>query len=234
MRDGSGSVLPRVCRVLQDDTHHLVPAHYAGSEDSAVKRLADGQDDFEALLQLERATSDLVQGEAGLLPAITVRELIFDPPYSAIVNAAFIHAHPLGSRFNGPERGAWYAAFSLETACAEAAFHKSLELQEIEWREEEIFVLGDFLADFHAELHDIRKQRRFQNCLNPDSYAASQKLGRELMQAGSAGIVYPSVRHAGGICIACFRPALVYNVRKGSDISIKFADAFTPPKIDKA
>ena len=25
---------------------------------------------------------------------------------------AFAHAHPFGSRFNGPDRGAWYAAFA--------------------------------------------------------------------------------------------------------------------------
>jgi hypothetical protein len=28
------------------------------------------------------------------------------------------------------------------------------------------------------------------------------------------GIVYPSVRRAKGTCLACFRPALVMNVRK--------------------
>ena len=33
--------------------------------------------------------------------------------------------------------------------------------------------------------------------------------------AGSLGVVYPSVRHAGGTCVACFRPALVANVRCG-------------------
>lgn len=36
-----------------------------------------------------------------------------------------------------------------------------------------------------------------------------------LFEEGSLGVVYPSVRHSGGTCIACFRPALVMNVRKG-------------------
>jgi hypothetical protein len=35
------------------------------------------------------------------------------------------------------------------------------------------------------------------------------------MEAGSLGVVYPSVRHQGGTCLACFRPALVTNVRRG-------------------
>jgi hypothetical protein len=33
--------------------------------------------------------------------------------------------------------------------------------------------------------------------------------------AGLLGVIYPSVRHEGGICLACFRPPLVMNVRKG-------------------
>lgn len=42
------------------------------------------------------------------------------------LNAAFTHANPLGSRFNGPERGAWHAGFKAETAKAEVTFHKSV------------------------------------------------------------------------------------------------------------
>jgi hypothetical protein len=33
---------------------------------------------------------------------------------------------------------------------------------------------------------------------------------------GALGVVYPSVRRRGGTCLACFRPALVANVRKGA------------------
>ena len=36
--------------------------------------------------------------------------------------AAFCHAHPLGSRFAGADRGAWYAGFEIETSHAEVAF----------------------------------------------------------------------------------------------------------------
>ena len=34
-----------------------------------------------------------------------------------------------------------------------------------------------------------------------------------LLDEGSNGIVYRSVRHEGGECVACFRPKLVLNVR---------------------
>ena len=52
-------------------------------------------------------------------------------PQFRMINAAFTYAHPQGSRFNGPERGAWYCSFELETALAEVAFHKSVEYEEI-------------------------------------------------------------------------------------------------------
>ena len=48
-----------------------------------------------------------------------------------------------------------------------------------------------------------------------DSYVASQALAETLLEAGSLGVVYPSVRREGGTCLACFRPALVTNVRRG-------------------
>ena len=49
---------------------------------------------------------------------------------------------------------------------------------------------------------------------------ASQALANALLYAGSNGIVYPSVRHSAGTCIACFRPALVFHPRRGQEYRI--------------
>ena len=224
-------MLPRVSDVLRDGTHRLIPSRYSGRDESVLTRLTDDPKDLNALFELEGATNDRLLGEAGLLPGITVRELVFGLSYSRIVNAAFTHASPLGSRFNGPERGAWYAAFTRETSELEVAYHKSKELQEVNWQEKEAFSYVDFLADFRGTFHDIRGDARFGDCLDPGSYKASQRLARELVEGGSAGVVYPSVRHKGGTCIACFRPALVNNVRKGSSICITFENALAVPEI---
>jgi RES domain-containing protein len=223
--------LPNVADILYDNTHRLIPSRYSGQDDSVLTRLTDDVEDLNALFELEGATNDRLLGEAGLLPGISLRELVFGLSYSHIVNAAFTHARPLGSRFNAPERGAWYAALARETSELEVAYHKGKELQEINWQEKETFTYVDFLADFRGSFHDIRKDARFRNCLDPNSYSASQRLAVELLERGSAGIVYPSVRHRAGTCIVCFRPALVNNVRKGSSISISFENAFAPPDI---
>jgi hypothetical protein len=224
-------MLPRVSRLLQDDTHRLIPSAYSDGSETVLNRLASDPEELSPLFELEGATNDRLQGEAGLLPGITVHELVFGLSYSHIVNAAFTHAHPLGSRFNGPDRGAWYGGFSLETSSREVAFHKGQELLEIDWQEKETFTFVDFLADFRGEFHDIRQNSSFTTCLDPNSYSDSQQLAGALLEAGSAGIVYPSVRHLTGTCIACFRPALVNNVRKGCQVSVIFADAHAHPEI---
>jgi hypothetical protein len=222
-------VHPRVSRVRQDDTHRLIPSRFA--DESVLTRLIDDPAILHALFELEGATNERLLGEAGLLPGISVRELVFGLPYSHIVNATFTHALPTGSRFNGPDRGVWYAAFALQTSAIEVAYHKSRELQEINWQEKETFTYVDFLADFRAEFHDLRPGRGFAKYLDRNSYAASQRLAAELLDKGSEGVIYPSVRHEPGTCIACFRPALVNNVRKSSEVSITFANASAAPDI---
>ncbi len=196
-----------------------------------MTRLTDDTEELNTLFELEGATNDRLLGEAGVLPGITVRELVFGIPYSHIINAAFTHANPLGGRFNGPERGVWYAAFARETSEREIAYHRGKELQEIRWKERETFSYVDFLADFRATFRDLRGDGRFRDCLNRNSYKASQRLAAQLLEQGSPGIVYPSVRHKGGTCVACFRPALVSNVRKGKFLSITFENALAAPEI---
>lgn len=219
---------PSVTFIRQDDTHRLIPSRF--SDERALARLG-GDEDLQDLIELDSATDDHLVAEQNLLPGISVHELLFGLPYAHVVNAAFAHAHPSGSRFNGPDRGAWYAAFELETAQAEIAFHKAQELLEISWRERETFVFCDFLADFRADFQDIRHDRSYSDCLEPNSYRSSQKLARELLAAGAAGIVYPSVRRSTGTCLVCFRPALVTNVRRDGTVTLTFPDAYSAPMI---
>ncbi len=205
--------LPPVSLVRQFDTHRLVPSKYLPRGDSVLTRIADNAEHLRDIFDLDAATNDRLLAEAERLPAIGPHELVFDVPFHTIINGAFCHPHPLGARFNGPDRGAWYAAFALETSKAEVAFHKSVELAEVNWWNEEV-TYDDYLADFSADFHDLRGRGAFERCLSPDSYLASQALAERLLESGSMGVVYPSVRHEAGTCIACFRPSLVMNVRR--------------------
>jgi hypothetical protein len=221
---------PPVIELRQDDTHRLVPSKYAVEGASALSRLVDEQSELQQLSELERSTDSRVLGESGLLPGIGIHELVFGVSYAHLVNAAFTYAHPGDSWFSGSERGAWYAAFRLETAQAEVAFHRGRELQEIKWPHPEEFEYVEYLADFRAEFHDIRNRSEFRECLSPGTYAGSQRLARILLEQGSAGIVYPSVREkTHGNCVSCFRPALVINVRKGVSLTVTFENASASP-----
>jgi len=221
---------PKKTHLEQDDTHRLIPNRFFEGE-SVLSRLGLPPAQMSHLYQLDDATNDRLAGEAGRLPGITVHELVFGVPHFHIVNASFTHAQPHGSRFSGPERGVWYAGFSLKTAQTEVAFHYARGLREINWQEEETVSYREYLADFRGDFHDLRNDPANKKYLQPDTYRASQRLGRQLLERGSAGVVYPSVRHAGGTCIACFRPALVSNVRDGALVTFTFPDATHPPKV---
>jgi hypothetical protein len=199
--------------VRQPGTHRLVPSRRLPRGDSVLVGIADDEAHLQAIFELDGATNDRLLAEQGRAAGIGPEELLTAVPFASVVNAAFTHAHPLGARFSGPDRGAWYAGFELETAQAEVAFHKAAALAEIGWPDDAV-TYDDYQADFDAELHDLRGARGFARCLSPVSYRASQALADALLEAGSLGLVYPSVRRAGGTCVVCFRPALVTHVKR--------------------
>jgi hypothetical protein len=219
--------LPAARLVRRNDTHRLIPSRYSDGGDSVLTDLAADDADLQSIFDLESATNERLLAERNLAVGIGIHELVFGVPHYRIVNAAFCHPHPLGGRFNGPERGAWYAAFDVETAHAEIAFHKWIELAEVGWAEEAL-TYDDYLADFSASFHDLRRDERFREALAPDSYVVSQKLAQRLLDEGSLGIVFPSVRRRRGTCLACFRPALVMNVRKGRTYTFRWEGKARP------
>ena len=123
--------LPPVSLVRQIDTHRLVLSRHLPQSDSVLVAISDDDAHLQAIFELDAATNDRLLAGQRLLPGIGLEELIFAVPHAAVVNAAFCHPHPLGSRFNGPNRGAWYAAFALDTSQNEVVFHKTVQLAEI-------------------------------------------------------------------------------------------------------
>jgi len=221
------ALVPKLTALRQFDTCRLIPSRFAEVEDSVLAPLAENNDILRDLFDLDNATNERLRGESGLLPGIGVDELVFGVPNFRIINAAYTYARPEGSRFNDGDRGSWYCAFEAETALAEVAFHKTVEYQEI-GRFDDGVTYQALLADFNATFHDLRGVRAYSRCLDPHSYVASQALAAELLDRGSMGVIYPSVRREGGINLACFRPALVVNVRKGPAYRLTWAGSPQP------
>lgn len=155
-------------------------------------------------------------------------EWVIGKPMATVIMAAFCHPRPGGGRFNGPDRAAWYASTSLDTAHAEAVYHRTAELLEIGVLETRV-QMRLYLAAFDAVFHDVRPDLPENLALHdPARYAASQSFARELLNNGSNGVLYRSVRRPGGECIACFRPGLVINFRPDAHFEYRWEGTRTP------
>ena len=197
----------------QYDLFRLIPSRFAEEEDSVLSVIADNDIHLKDLFELDNATNQRLLAESDRMPGIGIDELVFGIPNFRVINAAFTYTRQEGSRFNGPDRGAWYCSFELDTALAEVVFHKTVEYTEINIFNDTVSYQL-YLADFSSEFHDIRKLKDREKYLDPQSYQESQLLSAQLLEGGSLGIIYPSVRKVGGTNLACFRPALVGDVRK--------------------
>ena len=217
---------PPLTPLVVHDTARLIPSKYSSDEDSVLTRLADDNDHLDVIFALDHAANDRLRAQADLLPGIATSELVADVPYASIINAAFCHASPNGARFNGPDRGAWYAGFNVRTSLAEVSFHHALWLQETNYFYDSI-TYDTYLADFDGAFHDLRHQPAFADCLDPDDYRAAQALAADLFARNATGIIYPSARAAGD-CIACFQPKAVANVRKEKRYRLTWSGAQTP------
>ena len=184
-------------------------------------------EDLPYILELEGWSNDRLSAELGLIHSIPKEEWVVGIPNATVIMAAFCHPRAGGGRFNGPDRGAWYAACALDAGLAETIFHRTKELKEIGVFETRV-EMRQYLADFDCELHDVRASPTFDACHDPSSYAVSQELGRRLLTAGSNGVCYRSVRHPGAECIACFRPCLVLNVRQAAHFEYKWQGSPIP------
>jgi hypothetical protein len=81
------------------------------------------------------------------------------------------------------------------------------------------------------EGRNANMNRELARCLKKgpvlECYGPGQDLANHLLYSGSNGIVYPSVRNPGGTSIVCFRPALVYNVRRSAQYKLSISSGIS-------
>ncbi len=164
---------------------------------------------WEALIAAEMLTNPRLRDELGEIALVPPKERVAGPGASYVM-ASFTHLNPKGSRFSDGSYGVYYAADDFPTARAETIYHFELfardsgdGIRDIDMR----VVVGRIDERFH-DIESLAEPDR-SAVLQPDDYTASQALGRRLREAGSNGVVYPSVRHAGGRCLGAFRPKAV-------------------------
>lgn len=180
--------------------------------------LVDDEEELELLAEIEGATNTRLIAQDKGISGLAANELVYDVPHAHFINASFAYAKPQQpNRFNGSDRGAWYAALELETCLEEVGYHLSNALADtgdyhaiVEYAEMFCSLAGEFL--------DLRQVQNHPS-LDPDkatAYPIGNALADSARAEGLNGIIYPSVRHKGGTCIVALRPAAVQSVRQGA------------------
>jgi hypothetical protein len=219
-----------------DGMHRLIPSRYSAppsyaDEGTVLSAIADSEAMLDDITLLDGASNDRIRTEQRGSIGISTYELIYGIPNAHIVNAAYCYTSDEGARFSDHTRGAWYAADEIETSIAEVTYHRAKHLAEIivpnlpgERPDRDHSTYDDWLSDFRSTFHELAPAEDYANCLQPEPvpqcYLPGQKLAQALLESGSNGILYPSTRRANHLCLACFRPALVYNPRRETRLAI--------------
>lgn len=198
--------------------HRLIPSRFPpiGLFDTVATPA-----DLAAVMELAGWTNDrLVAERIARLPRA---EWVYGRPNASVIMASFLHVAPGGARFSGHDLGAWYAAARLATAAAEVGHHLRREAVArgvAAMRR----VYRAYAARLAGEFRDITgEQAGRPELYAPDSYAAGQAFGEAVRAAGSAGILYDSVRHAGGVNAVAYRPSAVLDVVQTEHFEISVA-----------
>jgi hypothetical protein len=154
---------------------------------------------------IEGLTNDRLRDESGEAPVMPDEDRVRGPGAS-IVMAAFTHTG-FPSRFSDGSYGVYYAGHSLETAVRETAYHRGKFLAATNEPACEVDMRAYVARPVQAFL-DIRGPR-FNHLHHPEDYATPQAYAKPLRNEDHWGLVYRSVRHEGGECIAAFKPQAI-------------------------
>ena len=187
-------------------THRLIPSRFPPI---AAFETVTAPEDLEAVLELEGWTNDRLV--APRLRRLDRSDWVYGRPNASVVMAAFLHGAPQGTRFAGPDLGAWYAAGALETSVLEVVngIRREIALSALEQKTEE---LREYTARLEGAFVDIRGTRPDLHDPDPATYSVTQLFGRSVRMGPYAGIAYDSVRDPGGVNWVSYRPARVLDV----------------------
>lgn len=207
--------VPPLRRVTWKPCYRIIPSRFPPIQ--LFERVADPSD-LEVVFAVESLTNTRIREEVGELQLVAPEDRVSGAGSSWIM-APFTHVSAPGGRFSTPEFGAYYASRELGTAIAETSYHRARFMAYTNEPPLEID-MRVLRANLSGRLHDLRG-------LGPSNaelydradYTASQALATRLRAVNSLGIVYDSVRHAGGECVAVLRPPALSRCRQARHLS---------------
>lgn len=181
--------------------HRLIPSKFPPV---TLFDWADSPEELEQIALLEGLTNERMLSELGKINAIDKDDWIGGPGSTPIM-AAFTHAG-FDTRFSDGRFGVYYAASSLETAIKETSFHRERFYRASNEKPCSIS-MREYLGTIKKPLLDMT-DKRYEELFNPDPacYSLSQAFGKKIHEEKHWGLLYPSIRHVNGLCMAIFRP----------------------------
>lgn len=162
--------------------------------------------DWPLLLSAEQKSNPRIMAAVGHLDRVPPDRRVGGPGASFLM-APFTHVSPdRPSRFSDGRHGVLYVARAYETALFETIHHHARFMARTAEAPGWTSQFREIVLTVAADLHDLRGGGDGGEALDPDDYAAGQRLAAGLRAAGADGLVYPSVRHRGGECVALFYP----------------------------
>ena len=200
-------------RVRWSKTYRMVMAHHPPID--IYDDLASPHD-WELLTQsVQRSNPRWAAGIGD--PSLVPPDRILTGDGASWVMGAFTHASTdRPSRFTDGSFGVYYAGKDLETALREHSYHLGRFFKNTKeasgWKSE----VRELVGSIDAELTDVRGDGT-ETLLDPlpENYGPAQRFAASLRDQGSDGIVYPSLRHEDGECIAAFWPDVVMPPKQG-------------------
>lgn len=224
----SGGRTYKIAIIALERTVRLVAS--ARLRDPVLLKLV-ARDELAELEEIESATSARLATEQRGAESLDARELVAGIAHANFVNAAFAYFRSRAlNRFNGPGRGAWYSALTTQTCVAEVTFHMTRELRHVN-DFNAIVDYAELFASFAGLFVDLRGAKPAPPCLHADpavGYPAGNALAAAAITSGVNGIVYPSVRHKGGICLVALFPQAVQSVTQGGIVRLTWRGQAEP------
>jgi len=166
--------------------------------------------DWELIAAAEAKANPRLSEAMGRLDLVPPHRRVAGPGASAVM-APFTHISPdRPTRFSAGHYGVYYCGDRYEVALFETIHHHERFMRATSqapgWTSE----FRELVGRLDARLHDLRTDPgAWAAELDPARYLAGQALGGALREAGSDGIVYPSVRYPSGDCAGVFWPDVV-------------------------
>ncbi len=196
---------PPVSRVDWPQTHRLINSAFPPID--LFEDIADPAD-WDVLAGAEAKTNPRLAETIGNLDLVPVARRVSGEGASYVM-ACFTHVSTdRPGRFHDGTFGAYYAARSFETALFETVHHRQVFCAATDEAPGWIADMRELVGSVDAALVDLRGGDHL-HLLHETDYAPPQAFARQRIGDGHDGVVYPSVRHPGGECLAAFYPDVV-------------------------